>query len=107
MRRREKLDEFGDESFRDPLHALLGACEREARLSPLGRVMTRQLVLGLLATRLRLEELLREHPEIRDERIEAPVVILGLPRTGTTHLHNLLVQGGARRSCRGRAPQAL
>jgi hypothetical protein len=44
----------------------------------------------LAAPRLRLAQLLREHPEIREERIEAPIVILGLPRTGTTHLHNLL-----------------
>ena len=54
-RRREKLDDFGDASFREPLRVLLGALEREAGLSPLGRVMTRQLLLGLLATRLRLE----------------------------------------------------
>jgi hypothetical protein len=69
---------------------LLAAFEREANLSPLGHAMTRQLLVGLLATRLRLAQLLREHPEIREERIEAPIVILGLPRTGTTHLHNLL-----------------
>lgn len=89
-RRREKLEDFGGESFRVPLRVLLDSLEREANLSPLGRAMSRQLLLGLLATRLRLAALLREHPEIRDERIEAPVVILGLPRTGTTHLHNLL-----------------
>ena len=89
-RRRERLDDFGDESFREPLRVLIDAFEREANLSPLGRAMTRQLLVGLLATRLRLAQLLREHPEIRDERIEAPIVILGLPRTGTTHLHNML-----------------
>jgi hypothetical protein len=43
-------------------------------------------------TRLRLAALLREHPEIERERIEAPLVVLGLPRTGTTHLHALLAQ---------------
>jgi hypothetical protein len=91
-RQRERLDDFGDDSFREPLRVLLGALEREANLSPLGRAMSRQLLLGLLASRLRLVELLREHPEIREERIEAPVVILGLPRTGTTHLHNLLAE---------------
>ena len=97
-RRREKLDDFGDASFREPLRVLLGALEREACLSPLGRVMTRQLLLGLLATRLRLEEMLGEHPEIHDERVVAPIVILGLPRTGTTHLHNLLAELPALRS---------
>ena len=97
-RRREKLDDFGDASFREPLRVLLDALEREACLSPLGRVMTRQLLLGLLATRLRLEEMLGEHPEIHDERVVAPIVILGLPRTGTTHLHNLLAELPALRS---------
>jgi hypothetical protein len=97
-RRSENLDDFGDASFREPLRVLLGALEREACLSPLGRVMARQLLLGLLATRLRLEELLREHPEIGDERVDAPIVILGLPRTGTTHLHNLLAELPALRS---------
>ncbi len=91
-RRREGLDDFGDDAFHEPLRVLLGALDHEAKLSPLGRVLTRQLLLGLLATRLRLEALLREHPEIHDERIEAPIVILGLPRTGTTHLQNLLAQ---------------
>jgi hypothetical protein len=47
-------------------------------------------VLQLLATRLRAHDLVARHPEIRDEPIEAPIVIMGLPRTGTTHLHNLI-----------------
>jgi hypothetical protein len=42
--------------------------------------------------RLRLEELIRRHPEIEAEPIERPIVIAGLPRTGTTHLFNLLAQ---------------
>jgi hypothetical protein len=97
-RRRERLDDFGDAGFEEPLRVLCDAFEREAALSPVGRVLTRQLLLGLLATRLRLAELLREHPEIRDERVEAPLVVLGLPRTGTTHLHNLLAQHPSLRS---------
>ena len=97
-RRREKLADFGDPSFEEPLRILCASYEREADLSPVGRFLTRQLLLGLLAVRLRLAELLREHPEIRDERIAAPLVILGLPRTGTTHLHNLLSQHPALRS---------
>lgn len=89
-RRHERLDDFGDASFEEPLRVLCGALEREARLTPAGRFLMRRSFVSLLATRLRLEALLREHPEIRHERIDAPVVILGLPRTGTTHLHNLL-----------------
>jgi hypothetical protein len=44
----------------------------------------------MLANRLRLEDLLRRHPEIEDVPIARPIIIVGLPRTGTTHLHNLL-----------------
>lgn len=88
--RKSGLSDFGDEGFREPLRVLLAALEGEARLSPIGRFAARGLVLGLLTTRLRLARLLAQHPEIRDEPIDAPIVILGLPRTGTTHLHSLL-----------------
>ena len=52
--------------------------------------MARQLLVQLLVTRLRLFELLRLHPEIADEPIESPIFIIGLPRTGTTHLHTAM-----------------
>jgi len=89
-RQRTRLEDFGDASFRMPLQALLRALDGEAELSPVGRFLVRELVVGLLVSRLRLEELLRRHPEIAEEPIHAPVFIVGLPRTGTTHLHNLL-----------------
>jgi len=91
-RRREGLDDFGPTTFESGLHVLLDALEAEANLSALGRFMARGLILQLLATRLRLEALIARHPEIAEERIEAPIFILGLPRTGTTHLHNLVSQ---------------
>ncbi len=89
-RRRAGLEDFGDPSFRAPLRVLLGALEREAGLSAFGRIGTRQLLLQLLVSRLRLEALLRAHPEILEERIERPIIIAGLPRTGTSHLFSLL-----------------
>ena len=58
---------------------------------------TRAHLVQLLASRLRLEDLIRRHPEIERERIERPIVIAGLPRTGTTHLFNLLAQDAALR----------
>jgi Sulfotransferase family len=97
-RRRERLDDFGDASFEEPLRVLCAAYESEADLSAVGRVLVRELLVGLLVTRLRLAALWRAHPEIAEERIEAPIVVLGLPRTGTTHLHNLLSQHPALRS---------
>jgi hypothetical protein len=89
-RQRTKLHDFGSESFRDGLSALTSSLDREAGLSPLGRVLARQLVVQLLVTRLRLFELLRMHPEITGEPVEAPIFIIGLPRTGTTHLHTAM-----------------
>lgn len=83
------LDDFGDDGFRARLDVLLGAL-RDAPLSPFGVVSNHTLVVQLLRNRLLVEDLLRRHPEIRDVPVRAPIVIVGLPRTGTTHLHNLL-----------------
>jgi hypothetical protein len=84
------LTDFGDDRFREPLRVLVDALEREARLNPLGRVLIRQMLLQLLTTRLLVQDLVLRHPEILDLPVPSPLVILGLPRTGTTHLHNLL-----------------
>jgi len=97
-RRRTGLSDFGDPAFREPLRVLLGAFEREAGLTPIGRWIARTLVVQLLVTRLRVEALVREHPEILAQEVRAPIVILGLPRTGTTHLHNLMSQDPGLRS---------
>ena len=70
----------------------------EAGLTPVGRLIARSLVVQLLVTRLRVEALVREHPEILAQEVQAPIVILGLPRTGTTHLHNLMAQDPGLRS---------
>jgi len=97
-RRGAELDDFGDPGFREPLEVLIESLEGDADLSVLGRIATRALLLQLLTNRLRIEDLFRRHPEIADERIERPIIIAGLPRTGTTHLHNLLSQDPALRS---------
>jgi hypothetical protein len=89
-RRRAGCEDFGDPGFREPLRVLLGAIEREAGLSPLGRFSTRALLTQLLANRLRVEDTVRRHPELLETPVARPIVIAGLPRTGTTHLHNLV-----------------
>ena len=86
------LSDFGDASFREPLRVLLASLERDAGLSPFGRIATQRLLVQLLANRLLVEDTIRRHPEILAQRIERPIVIAGLPRTGTTHLHNLISQ---------------
>lgn len=89
-RRKTGLQDFDDESFREPLAVLTESIEAEAGLHPLGRFVMRDRLVGLLATRLRVHRLFRDHPEIADEPVEAPLIIAGLQRTGTTMLHRLL-----------------
>ncbi|MGH8461243.1 MAG: sulfotransferase family protein [Stenotrophobium sp.] len=84
------LSDFGDASFRPGLDALCNALENEARLSEMGRGILRQKIVALLMNRLRVEDYFTRHPEIAQEKVVAPLVIVGLPRTGTTKLHRLL-----------------
>ncbi|MDP2314731.1 MAG: sulfotransferase [Pseudomonadota bacterium] len=89
-RRAEGLDDFGDPAFHDPLARLIDATEAEARLHPVGRVITRTRLVTMLRNRLRAEAWFKDHPEILQRPIVAPIVITGLPRTGTTFLQRLL-----------------
>jgi hypothetical protein len=95
------LDDFGDAAdpgFRERLEVLTRAMVGEAGLSPWGVVSMHAQLVQLLVNRLRVTDLLVRHPEIRDVRIDAPIVIAGLPRTGTTHLHNVLAADPGLRS---------
>jgi hypothetical protein len=92
------LDDFGPMDFVERLEVLLVALDTEAGLSPLGRISAASQLNQLLTNRLLLADLLARHPEIHDVRIDRPMVIAGLPRTGTTHLHNLISADPALRS---------
>lgn len=96
-RRMTGLSDFGDDSFRAPLGVLLRAYEEESELTPFGRLLVRVSTLNLLCNRLRVQQMLSEHPEILELPIRRPLFIVALPRTGTTLLYNLLAQDpGAR-----------
>ncbi|MCU1599972.1 MAG: hypothetical protein JWO22_681 [Frankiales bacterium] len=88
-RRREELDDLGDPVFVEPLGALLDAYAA-ADLSETGSRILRGNVVQSLRMRLRTVEWLRRHPEIADEVIAAPVVVVGMMRSGTTLLQRLL-----------------
>lgn len=94
---RTGLDDFGDTAFRERLDVLCTALRDEAGLSDTGVAIAFEQLVGNLVNRLRLEALIAEHPEIEDVEIERPIIICGLPRTGTTHLHNLLAADPALR----------
>lgn len=89
-RRRTGLEDFGDPCFREPMERLLFSLGREARLTPAGRRAQRERVVGSLVTRLSAEAFIARHPEIESERLEAPLVIVGPTRSGTTRLHRML-----------------
>jgi hypothetical protein len=84
------LNDFGDDSYREPLEKLLWSLQHEALLNDIGRSVLRQRVVDILATRLRVQSYISRYPEILEEQIEAPLVIVGLPRTGTTMLHRTI-----------------
>lgn len=85
------LEDFGDPWFRTALAKLLDALENEARLTLLGRLFARSEIQRILQNRLRVEAWIRRHPAVAAERIEAPLFVTGLGRSGTTFLHELLM----------------
>jgi len=93
-----RLDDLGAGGFGERLGVLLGAFRDDVELSPMGVVSVHTLLVQLARNRLLVEDQIRRHPEILDIEIAAPIVIAGLPRTGTTHLHNLLAADPALRS---------
>jgi hypothetical protein len=96
--RRASLSNYGSWDFEEPLERLLKSYRDEAALTTLGRITVRELIVSLLDNLLRMEAERRANPAIEHQRIVAPVFIIGLPRTGTTHLHGLISQDPANRA---------
>src|ERR1700748_2476324 len=84
------LHDFGPDGYCARLHGYLSALRDIDGLHAAGVVNFYGQLLQVLKNRLLLTDLLSRHPEIDDIELRAPVIIAGLPRTGTTHLHNLL-----------------
>lgn len=86
------LSDWGDEEFRPQFRMLLETYKNDADLTLIGRYLTRMMFLRALINRLRIQDTLKRHPEIEALPLRRPIFIIGLPRTGTTLLHNLLAQ---------------
>lgn len=97
-RRETGLRDLGDDSLEERLAAQAAAVDADAGLSGMGRRLVRDRLVGLLAARLRFEDFVRRHPEALEVELEPPVVVVGLPRSGTTHLVNLLAADARFRS---------
>lgn len=96
-RRVDGLEDFGDEGFRRPLAVLLESYAR-APLHDVGTKILRGSVIRSLANRLRTHHWFRTHPEIEGEVVRAPLVVVGMMRTGTTLIQRLLASD-ARHYC--------
>lgn len=83
------LEDFGPPSFLEPLGVLLDAYG-SAPLNELGRMILRGGVVHSLRTRLRSNYWFAAHPEIAEQRIAEPIVVVGMMRTGTTLVQRLL-----------------
>ncbi len=87
---RTGLDDFGPPEFRERLALWLGEVDRDPERTGLGRAGLYADCVRYAANRLRIRDLLERHPEIHEQQIRAPIVVVGLPRSGTTHLVNLI-----------------
>ena len=88
--RRTGLDDFGDEDFTVRLGVQLAEMDADEERTGIGRLMMFGDCVRATANRLRIHDLLTRHPEILEIPIARPVIVVGLPRSGTTHLVNLL-----------------
>jgi len=95
---RTGLQDLGPHSWREGLRILVETLETAPAVTPEGRDDLYRQFVDALTNRLRVVDHVARHPEVKDERIERPLVILGLPRTGTTVASYLLDQDPARRS---------
>lgn len=92
------LTDFGEQDYRERMSLLLQAFEEIPHFTAFGRTYAFSLMLTFLKGRLRVIDHLKRHPEIFDIDIAAPMIIAGLPRTGTTHLHSMLAADPALRA---------
>jgi len=87
-----------DQGFGQRLKAHIGAIESDTGLRQLSRNSLRTRVVRLLRNRLSLTDLLKRYPEIESIPIERPLIVVGMPRSGTTHLVNLIAEDPRRRA---------
>ena len=94
------LDEFGHPGWREGFGVLLRSLEDEADLNLVGRLMARNEIVRSLTNRLEVNATIAAHPEILDERVDAPGLVVGTGRSGTSLLHELLAQDPRHRVAR-------
>ena len=94
------LDDFGDDNWRPHFRTLIRMIEDDAMLNYFGRILTRSDLVTYLEARLHIVDAFKVHPQIEDEVIREPVFVLGLGRSGTTILQDVLSRDPQFRSVR-------
>lgn len=89
------LSDYGDDGYLEGLAVLLAAYAEDERLTPAGSKVKRTELRGALTARLVSEAAFTQHPSVDEVRIERPIFVTGLPRTGTTAVHRLLCADAA------------
>jgi len=84
------LSDFGAMDFTKRLNVWLQAINEDVDASDIMRINLHQMCVRYAATRLRIEDMIRRHPEILNIKIDRPIIVAGLPRSGTTHLLGLI-----------------
>jgi hypothetical protein len=84
------LDDWGADDWKERLHVWFDEMNADDNRTNLGRMIFFNDTVRYAKTRLRINELLKRHPEIHDVEIRQPIIVIGLPRSGTTHLVNLM-----------------
>ncbi|MBV9639927.1 MAG: sulfotransferase, partial [Mycobacteriaceae bacterium] len=95
---RTGLRDFGRDDFRARLAAQVAAIEADTGNTNLNRLTLRNRIIRLLSSRLLLTDLLARYPEIHTIEIDKPIIVVGLPRSGTTYLVNLIAADARRRA---------
>lgn len=89
-RKNTGLNDLGKDFWDEPLERMLESINKESRLHPIGRFISKKRLENLLSVRLRAEDYFKKHPEILKQDLYPVNVIIGLQRTGTTKLHRML-----------------
>lgn len=97
-RRKTQLDDFGSQDFLRRLQLLCDEWNSDAGLTNIGKLTLRNSLVQYARNRLLIQDVLKQHPEIHDEQITQPIIVCGLPRSGTTHMLNLLASDSRLRS---------
>jgi Sulfotransferase family len=92
------VSDFGPGPFIDPLQLAVDSLESDGRLNAIGRMVARERMVGHTTNRLNYVNDRKRFPGIAEERIVKPVFIIGMPRTGTTILHDILAQDPSNRA---------